>query len=290
MIVLHALGQCLIRTAMATVTPRADMCFALGAYLTRERGNRVPRRLIESLFWPDAHAGVASHCLSELIHKLRRRGFPIQRDGAACIWLPREAVSVDIDNLSSEQPASIASRDLTILPGYSPSASPSFSDWVDDWRGQLQLRVLDEVVTAAERAILAEDWSIALALANQALNLDQKTSLCAGNNGITCTGGLWLNGWQVVTQPAGSTAVLLTTHKLQPSNVSPKITTASGTTFFTFDGKGLATNITGAPALLLICDARGSAYSRAVEINLAGYIQSSTTPGHAPDNTPLVCP
>lgn len=125
---------------------------------------------------------------------------------------------------------------------------------------------------------------------NQALNLDQNTSLCAGNSGTACSGGLWLDGWQVVTQPAGSTSVLLITHKLQPSATSPKITIASGTTSFTFDGRGLAPSITGTPALMLICDGRGSAYARAVEINLAGYIQSSTAPGHAPDNTPLVCP
>lgn len=125
---------------------------------------------------------------------------------------------------------------------------------------------------------------------NQALNLDENASLCAGNNGVTCTGGLWLNGWQVVTQPASSTAVLLTTHKLTQSDTSPKITIASGSTFFTFNGKGLAPSITGAPEVMLICDARGSAYARAVEINLAGYIQSSTTPGLAPDSTPLICP
>ncbi|MDQ2889606.1 MAG: AAA family ATPase [Gemmatimonadota bacterium] len=172
MVVLHALGQCLIRTAVTTITPRADVCFALASYLTRERGNRVPRRLLESLFWPGIHPSDASHCLSEILRKLRHNGVPIQRDDGACVWLPREAVSVDIDHLPDEPLAAIADRDLTVLPGYQPAGSPAFSDWLDDWRDQLQIRLLHEVVSATNRAIRAGDWPIAVALAEKALRLD----------------------------------------------------------------------------------------------------------------------
>jgi hypothetical protein len=171
-LVLHVLGQCLIRTAVTTITPRADMCFALASYLTRERGNRVPRRVLETLFWPEMGAAPASHSLSELIHKLRRKGVPIERDGAACIWLPRDAASVDVEALGTEPLATIAERDLAILPGYAPRTSAAFNDWVDDWRGHLQLRVLDDVVAAIPRAAERRDWPTTLALADQALRID----------------------------------------------------------------------------------------------------------------------
>ncbi|HEY5087936.1 MAG TPA: helix-turn-helix domain-containing protein, partial [Gemmatimonadaceae bacterium] len=105
------------------------MCFALASYLTRERGKRVPRRLLEALFWPRMHASDASHSLSELIHKLRRKGLPIQRDDASCIWLPRDAAAIDIESLSAESLETIADRDLSILPGYEPRTSAEFSDW-----------------------------------------------------------------------------------------------------------------------------------------------------------------
>ena len=172
MVVLHALGQCLIRTAITTISPRADMCFALASYLTRERGNRVPRRQIEKLFWPAMRAADASHSLSELIHKLRRKGLHIQRDESACIWLPRDAAAIDIDLLSTEEPAKLAERDLSILPGYSPRASSAFNDWVDEWRDDLHLRLLEIVIAAMTRASISSDWPVTLLLANKALKLD----------------------------------------------------------------------------------------------------------------------
>ena len=172
MIVLHALGQCLIRTAVTTITPRADMCFALASYLTRERGKRVPRRSIETLFWPTMRPGDASHSLSELIHKLRDRGVPIQRDEASCIWLPRDAASVDVDSFSKEPLDRMADRDLSILPGYTPRSSAAFVDWVDEWREHMRLRVLQDVVGATAKAAGTQDWHLALALARQALKID----------------------------------------------------------------------------------------------------------------------
>ena len=148
------------------------MCFALGSYLTRERGTRVPRRHIEKLFWPAMRAADASHSLSELIHKLRRKGLHIYRDESACIWLPRDAASIDIDLLSTEEPAKLAERDLSILPGYSPRASGAFNDWVDEWRGDLHLRLVEIVVAAMTRAAGSGDWPVTLVLADKALKLD----------------------------------------------------------------------------------------------------------------------
>jgi hypothetical protein len=172
LIVLHALGQCLIRTAVTTITPRADMCFALASYLIRERGKRFPRRMIEQLFWPTMRPADASHSLSELIHKLRRKGLHIHRDDASCIWLPRDSAAIDVESLSTDTLANMAERDLSILPGYTPHVSPAFNDWADDWRDHMQMSVLADVVSATSRASSAQDWPIMLALARQALGID----------------------------------------------------------------------------------------------------------------------
>ena len=170
--VLHTLGQCLIRTAISTVTPRADMCFAIGAYLTRHRGTRTSRRLLESIFWPGVPAAHASHRLSELIRKLRRSGVPIHADDAACIWLPRDRVAVDVETLADQPASAIAASDLAILPGYSSLAPAALRDWVDDWRGHLQITLLDQLLLAADRAIDANMWAAARDLAAQALRID----------------------------------------------------------------------------------------------------------------------
>jgi type IV fimbrial biogenesis protein FimT len=130
---------------------------------------------------------------------------------------------------------------------------------------------------------------------NQALNLDQHTTLCAGTPGITCTGGIWATGWEVVQAPPSATSVVLTTHVLQATSSVPALTAVNGSSGFTFTGNGLATFIPalagGGSELLKICDSRGATSARAVEINRAGYIQSSPHPGVAPDGTTaLTCP
>jgi hypothetical protein len=172
LVVLHLIGQSLIRTAVARITPRADLCFALASYLARERGKRVPRRVIERILWPVMPPLDAAHSLSELIHKLRTKGVAIARDDASCIWLPRESTILDIDTIAEQPLAELATRDLTILPGYSPHVSPAYNDWLDDWRAHLHVLLIDEVVAGISRAKAGRDWRLMIDLARQALNLD----------------------------------------------------------------------------------------------------------------------
>ena len=129
---------------------------------------------------------------------------------------------------------------------------------------------------------------------NQALNMDQPTTLCAGVSGVPCPGGAWTGGWEVVQQPASSsTATLLTTHVLQAVSTVPAVRAINGSTGFTFAGNGLVTftpTLAGGDEIIQVCDARGTAYARAVEINRAGYIQSSSTLGQTPGGVALACP
>jgi hypothetical protein len=124
------------------------------------------------LFWPRMRAADASHSLSELIHKLRGKGVHIHRDEAACIWLPRESAKIDIESLCIESPSVLADRDLSILPGYSPRLSPVFADWVDEWRSDMRMRVLDEVVSSIAQSSASRDWPVTIRLADQALRID----------------------------------------------------------------------------------------------------------------------
>lgn len=126
---------------------------------------------------------------------------------------------------------------------------------------------------------------------NQALNLNQPTTLCAGTPGTSCTGGAWSAGWEVVTVPANATSVLLTTHVLQATSTVPALRALGGATLFTFNGTGLVTSLAGGSETMVVCDSRGATSARAVEVNPAGYIQSSPQPGVAPNGTTaLACP
>ncbi len=154
-------------------------------------------------------------------------------------------------------------------------AMPSFRSFVLNVRRD---SVVDSLVASLQYA------------RNQALNLDQNTSVCAGTTGTTCTNALWTNGWMVITNPANASPELLATHTVSATSSAPTLRALNATSEFTFNGKGLVSNLTN-PETMVVCDSRGASYARAVEINIAGYVQSSPQPGLAPDGTtPLTCP
>lgn len=135
---------------------------------------------------------------------------------------------------------------------------------------------------------------------NQALDLDQPVDLCAGIGGAgsgssttteCASGGAWSAGWDVVTTPAGATTPqVLITHALSTASTTPSVAATNGNTFFQFNGNGTVT-MTNAPELIVVCDSRGTSMARAIEINAAGYIQSSSTPGKIPAGTAITaCP
>lgn len=128
---------------------------------------------------------------------------------------------------------------------------------------------------------------------NQALNLDQNTTLCAGTPGISCTGGSWATGWEVIQAPPTGAAVLLTTHVLQSNATVPALTAVFASAGFKFAGNGLVTflpALSGGTEIMKVCDVRGAAFARAVQINRVGFVQSSAQPGTAPDGSVLTCP
>ncbi len=127
---------------------------------------------------------------------------------------------------------------------------------------------------------------------NQALNLNEKTTLCAGQPGISCTGGAWSSGWEVVQVPAGASTVLLAAHVIQVASTAPTIRAVNSSTGMTFTGNGLVTfnPTTVTDEFIQVCDSRGAPYARAVEVNSAGYIQSSSQVGLTPSNVAIVCP
>lgn len=133
----------------------------------------------------------------------------------------------------------------------------------------------------------------------QAIDLNQATFLCAGTGGVIagtppCATAEWKTGWQVITTPAsGGTSKLLATHVLSTAGTTPSVTALNGNVDFQFNGNGTVTIPSGGVTteIITVCDARGAAYARAVEINTAGFIQSSSQPGYDPTGvTALVCP
>jgi len=101
-------------------------------------------------------------------------------------------------------------------------------------------------------------------------------------NSTTC-GTNWASGWIVVSDPAG-TPTLLQSHQ----TVSAGPVLSSSVLNVLFDPRGLSTT----PSSFKVCDGRGAAYARSVQIPFAtGLVQVGTIPGQvAYGTTSLTCP
>jgi type IV fimbrial biogenesis protein FimT len=112
-------------------------------------------------------------------------------------------------------------------------------------------------------------------------------NVCSSTDGQNCTGTPWSGGWIVkyidpVT--AANTTVLQATPALSGSN---QLTAAGPTPFgITFASSGLVS----APLSIKICDVRGGAFARDVEVNATGRVAASQQPGISASQAALACP
>lgn len=103
-------------------------------------------------------------------------------------------------------------------------------------------------------------------------------TVCASINGTTC-GGAWTDGW-IVTDAAGD---VLSAVPAQGGTNTLTATSPAGVTF-------LSSGLVSAPLTIRICDTRGASYARDVEVNAAGRVAASSTPGLSVSGAALVCP
>ncbi|MDP9088670.1 MAG: GspH/FimT family pseudopilin [Pseudomonadota bacterium] len=116
-------------------------------------------------------------------------------------------------------------------------------------------------------------------------------TVCPSPNGLVCGGTNWRGGWIVTyIDPlnAANNRVLQAVPALGGTNtVTPVAGPATGITFS-------SSGMTRAPPpglTIRICDARGPAFARQVEVLSTGRVAASQTAGFAVDGaTPLACP
>ncbi|WP_298623659.1 GspH/FimT family pseudopilin [uncultured Legionella sp.] len=137
----------------------------------------------------------------------------------------------------------------------------------------------NRISTNADTLVNALNYARGTAL-TQAMNI----KVCpVGSPGSTTCGTDWSNGWIVVAEPASGASTLL---KCQQNSGNTPLVSASSTQVL-FDRYGLSTTQSN----FTLCDSRGSAFARSVEVLATGYVQSGTTPGQAVwNNGALSCP
>ena len=111
-------------------------------------------------------------------------------------------------------------------------------------------------------------------------NIAGGVTVCPSVNGTACGGTAWSQGW-IVTNAAGT--VLSAVPALAGNNTLTATGSPGGVTF-------ASTGLPSGPLTICICDGRGAAFARDVEVNAAGRVAASAMPGQSVAGAPLVCP
>ncbi len=118
---------------------------------------------------------------------------------------------------------------------------------------------------------------------NTALSQGVSVQVCpVGSVNSTTCGASWASGWMVISDPTG-TPTLLQSRQIPSTN--PVLTSTA--TSVVFDPRGLSTTLSS----FKVCDNRGAAYARSVQVFATGMVQVGTTPGQvAYGVAALTCP
>jgi type IV fimbrial biogenesis protein FimT len=112
--------------------------------------------------------------------------------------------------------------------------------------------------------------------------------VCQSADGKNCDAGPWNEGWIVKyidPATAANTVVLQAVPALGGTNtVTPAVGPATGIVFNSSGAAPLA------PFTLRICDIRGQAFAKQVEINATGRVAASQKAGFSVNQTALTCP
>ncbi len=176
MIRLRALGQCVIEIGENRIGPDAEILFALQLYLAIERGKRVGRGAIASLFWPATPETRAAHSLRQSVYRLKALGASVESNRSH-IWAPRECVTADhfpiLDATEGGRVVEIAEETSgTFLPGYAPTFSAPFAEWIDRQRDIVDSAIRRVLVGAVAAKKSRGEWSAVEAIAGRILAID----------------------------------------------------------------------------------------------------------------------
>jgi len=158
-------------------------------------------------------------------------------------------------------------------------AVPAFNSFVLNDRDATQINSLVESLNYAR--------SMAVKLNTQA-----GVQVCPSSDGQTCNAPAtgWAAGWVVLDMSNPATPLPI---QAVPGlgTVNVLSATGAGANLIVFKSNGSASNAgLPTPAQIKICDPRGGAFARDVEVSPVGTITSTQTPGKSATGLALACP
>jgi type IV fimbrial biogenesis protein FimT len=124
------------------------------------------------------------------------------------------------------------------------------------------------------------------------LNTGGGVEVCPSSDGLTCNApaGGWAAGWVILnmSNPLAPLAI-----QAVPALAGPNTVAAAGpgANLIVFRSNGtVSSGGVASSAQIKICDPRGAAFARDIEVSPVGSITSSQTPGQSAAGAPLACP
>ena len=154
-------------------------------------------------------------------------------------------------------------------------AVPGMRAFVQNQRGASAAGALVASLSLARSEAIKEDAAAA------------GVTVCASTNGATCDpGGAWANGWIVLPPPVLGVAPLQVVGAL-PTGLSLTVQPAMARVSFSSSGQAAL----GVPFVSFkLCDSRGAAFARVVEVSLGGRVQAAPKVGQNIAGGALACP
>ncbi len=174
MLDIKALGTAEIDAGEVRLTPNSIRKFALMLYLSAHAGRRASRSTLQDLVFPDSDAKSGRHSLRELVYQFRRGGVPLVTDSHG-VELVSDAVRfdyVDLIEAARPTPAQLRAAEGGFLPGYAPTHSEAFAEWLDAFRADVSLDLCKACLKEMGRARTAGDWSTTERAARACLAID----------------------------------------------------------------------------------------------------------------------
>ena len=174
MIVLHTLGAVAIRVGTRKVLPSATRAFGALLYLTVERRRAVPRNELQSLLFPGQRDATAGHNLRQLLYRVRGLGAPVAAMDTGVV-LAEDEIHDDFTPLcdgTALTPDAVRAVSDGVLPGYAPSFSKPFTEWVERQRARIQNSVLRRFASELSTLRSAGRWRDIEPIARACLSLD----------------------------------------------------------------------------------------------------------------------
>lgn len=171
---LRILGECVLELREREFTPASPHFFALLLRLAADAGRFFQRQELADLLFPHApHHRAATHSVRQLIYLALQRGALLEKKNNS-VSLSPASLCIDLEDalLQDHSLANVRHRALTVLPGYAPSISVAFDEWLDIYRTLQQSRVRHALLAAIELLRKRADWPAVEARSLECLALD----------------------------------------------------------------------------------------------------------------------